>query len=193
MEEELPAPDLLAALMPVLLIVGGIVIVVILILGLVALFTKKARTEEDPDLSTSSPANYLPYSELLSPAESRLYEALVEAAKGELWVFPKIRLANILRAEKAVGRSAWQSAFNRIAQRSVDFTLCIPGTYQIVALVELDDGTLDRGEQQKREQLVDEVTASAGIPVLHIQAESSYDPEELAQAIRELTAPPSET
>jgi hypothetical protein len=186
MDEELPPPDTFATLLPFLLIIGGIVAVVVVIVLVVAFFQKKKKSAT----SSGTSADYLHRGSLLTQAESRLYEALVEAAKGDYWIFPKVRLAHIVKAGKSQGREAWQSAFDKISSKYIDFVLCIPGNYHIVAVIELDDGSQDRAERKEKEAFVDEVTASAGVPVLHIVAEESYDTEDLAQVIQELTSPP---
>lgn len=189
MEEELPLPDLLSALLPVLLIVGGIVVVVVLFVCVMVFLAKKNGVTAN---TSSSPASYFPRGSLLNPVESRFYEALMEAAQGAYWIFPKVGLADIVRPEPINTSPQNVPDSSRIAGRSIDFALCIPGNYHIVGLIELDDGTLGRSEQQQREQRVDEVTASAGIPVLHIQAETEYDIEDLREALREMASEPGE-
>lgn len=130
---------------------------------------------------------YLSRERLLSPAENLFYEALLCAANGHYWIFPKVRLADIVEVHAGLDRAATMTAFNRIHGKHVGFVLCLPGDYRIVALIELDDKSHTRRDRQERDLFVDKVALGAGIPILRVHMEGAYDHESLARQISGLT------
>jgi len=117
---------------------------------------------------------------LLTKTEILFYTSLFEAVNGRCWIFPKVRLADIVDIKDSKNRSAWQTAFNQISRKHVDFVLCSPGEYRILALVELDDSSHDRKERQDRDKLVDGVVRNAGVPIIHIRAGATYSAQTIS-------------
>jgi hypothetical protein len=125
---------------------------------------------------------------LLTPAERSFFGVLRQvAAPLDYQVFAKVRLADIVRPVRSPSRSGWQSAFNRIAGKHVDFLLCDTEQLRIVTVVELDDSTHRRFERGFRDDLVDSALAEAGIPILRIPARESYSPAWIREQIESLS------
>lgn len=126
----------------------------------------------------------LPYRKkdyFFSQAERSFYGVLVNAVAGEFVVLSKVRLADVVYVEKGTG--AWQSFFNRIQSKHVDFVLCMPELIQPVLVIELDDRSHDRDDRRRRDAFVDEALAAAGLPILHVPARQKYSPIELKAGI----------
>jgi hypothetical protein len=128
---------------------------------------------------------------LLTPAERSFFGVLQQAT--EYTIFAKVRLADIIHPGKSSSRSAWQSAFNRIACKHVDFVLCAPDALRVVAVVELDDSTHGRFERGVRDGLVDAALTNAGISVLRVPAARSYSLLHIRQEIERLVRSPVPT
>ncbi|MGA9453526.1 MAG: DUF2726 domain-containing protein, partial [Verrucomicrobiia bacterium] len=75
---------------------------------------------------------------LLTPAERSFFGVLQQALGSDYHVFAKVRLADIVRPVRNPSRSGWQSAFNRITGKHVDFVLCDPARLGVVGVIELD-------------------------------------------------------
>lgn len=116
-----------------------------------------------------------------SQAERSFYGVLVKAVAGEFVVLSKVRLADVIYVEKGTG--TWQSFFNRIQSKHVDFVLCAPELMQPVLVIELDDRSHDREDRRDRDSFVDEALAAAGLPILHVPARQKYSPIELKAGI----------
>lgn len=114
---------------------------------------------------------------LLSPAEQVLYARLLQAAGPELLVCPKVRLPDAV--EVRGDALEWQSAWNRIAAKHLDFLLVAPGSYQPVLAVELEDAA----DRQRLDELLERALVAAGLPVMRIKVRSDYDPIALRQQI----------
>jgi hypothetical protein len=135
--------------------------------------------------SQAVPGAYEALTALLTPAERSFFGVLQQATEAEYQIFAKVRLADIVKPVRNPSRSAWQSAFNRIAGKHVDFVLCNLSNMAIVAVIELDDRTHERLERSTRDGLVDSALANAHIPFLRILARQSYSPSQVREQITE--------
>jgi hypothetical protein len=121
---------------------------------------------------------------LLTPAERSFFGVLQQAVGSEYQA--KVRLADIVRPVRNPSRSGWQSAFNRIASKHVDFVLCDAARLGVVAVIELDDRTHERFERGVRDSLVDSALADARIPVLRVSARQAYSPVQIREQVQGL-------
>ena len=128
----------------------------------------------------------LPYRKkdyLLTAAERSFYEVLCSVLDGQLLVFTKVRLADLVYMSK--GTANRQTHFNRIQSKHVDFVLCTRDKLSPVLVIELDDASHEEEPRRDRDAFVDTALAAAGLPILHVPAQKSYVPAELAAAIQQ--------
>lgn len=127
---------------------------------------------------------------LLSDGEMRFYRALLDAVGDEFHVVWKLRVADIITPTRGNWRRGYGAA---VAKQHVDYVVCTrtawgtPTSYP-VCCIELDDRTHDKPHRQKRDALLDAVFASAGLPLLRIQAQHPrvrYRVDELRAAVLE--------
>lgn len=123
---------------------------------------------------------------LLTPAERSFFGVLNQALCSQYHIFAKVRLADLVRPVPSPSRSGWQTAFNRIAAKHVDFVLCDSKDLSVACVIELDDKSHDRFERGFRDNLVDSALADAGIPVLRIAARRSYSPGQIQEQVQTL-------
>ncbi len=131
-------------------------------------------------------AGYEAVPALLTPAERSFFGVLQLAVASDYQIFVKVRLADIVRPVRSPSRSGWQSAFNRITAKHVDFVLCDSSRLGVVAVIELDDRTHERFERGVRDGLVDSALADAHIPVLRVSARQSYSPTQIREQVDSL-------
>jgi hypothetical protein len=160
-----------------------VLVVVVAILVVAGALLRPADRAAKP--SSSSPA-YEAIPALLTAAERSFFGVLQQALASDYQIFAKVRLADIVRPVKSPSRSGWQSAFNRITGKHVDFVLCDSERLGIVAVVELDDRTHERFERGVRDSLVDTALADAGIPVLRVSARQAYSPAQVREQVQSL-------
>jgi hypothetical protein len=159
----------------------GLVIVVVITV-LLRVFVRLPSQTRTPSVAIAYEA--LPA--LLTPAERSFFRVLRQALSSDYQIFAKVRLADIVHPVKSPSRSGWQSAFNRITGKHVDFVLCDFERLGIVAVIELDDRTHERFERGVRDSLVDSALADAGIPVLRIPARQTYSPAQIREQVQNL-------
>jgi hypothetical protein len=167
----------------------GFSMVVAAIVGLAIRSARSARkTTREPTIAPDwqppkadpDPLPYLKKKYFFSAAERSFYEVVRRLAP-EFTLFAKVRLADLVYVKK--GSGSWQSHFNRINRKHIDFVLCNPDLAPVVA-IELDDSSHDIEERETRDQLVDAVLAAATLPVVHIRARRGYSPDELREALQ---------
>lgn len=118
---------------------------------------------------------------LLTQAERDFFAVLRVAAPEGWYVFPQVRLANLVALKK--GTRNWKPHFSRVAQKCVDFVLCDDVQIGPRLVVELDDSSHDRPDRQARDQFVDAALRAAGLPILHVRWQRHYDRDELSRQI----------
>ena len=125
-----------------------------------------AQTKKSGNKGNSS-YQYTKKDNLLTQNELSFYRELRKAA-GNLTVMSKVRVADIIEPKK--GTSSWQSAFNRISSKHLDFVLCEPAQMKPVLAIELDDASHDKKKAQDRDSVKDSALKSAGFPLLRVRS-----------------------
>ena len=110
------------------------------------------------------------------------FSVLCTVLDGQLLVLAKLRLADLVYIPK--GTANRQTHFNRIQSKQVDFVLCTRDIFTPVLVIELDDASHEEEARSDRDTFVDAALAAAGLPILHIPAQKSYVPAEIAAAVR---------
>lgn len=126
---------------------------------------------------------------LFTPAERSFLGVLDREALGRYRVFGKVALADLVEVSGAPSRSHRSAAFNRIAQKHVDFVLCKPDDLAVVAAIELNDASHAHGDRQARDAFIAGACRAAGLPLLRFPAKASYTTAEVRAALLTLEEP----
>ncbi len=135
-------------------------------------------------------ANYSLRSAILTPAEASFFQVLETLFDHETRIFSKVRLADLFDVGKETMPMKWWSAFNSISQKHVDFVLMSAADQRPYLAIELDDSSHNLPERRNRDRFVDEVFRTAGLSLLHVRVQSTYDPEILRARIVQAIQPP---
>lgn len=167
------------SLSPLILVVFAFALVAVVLLALKA---KLAGSTE-----SSGPGNVYALREaILTKAERSFLGALEQALPDGVGLLAKVRLGDIFQPRKGLSPSERTKASNRINSKHVDFLLVRTSDLVAVAGVELDDKSHQRSARQKRDEFVDEVFRSCGLPLLHVPAQASYSVAELKTSLAQL-------
>jgi hypothetical protein len=79
-------------------------------------------------------------------------------------------------------RQSWQ---NKINCKHIDFVLCDPEDLNVVMGIELDDASHNRADRQERDKFVNEAFLSAGLPLLRVPLQNSFDLKALREMIEQ--------
>lgn len=129
----------------------------------------------DPELP------YIRTAQVMSRAELAFAQVLHDVVPTEVTIFPQVRLAGLVHVAPSFRRV--YTHFNRIQAKTVDFVLCDAATTAPLLVIELDDRSHDRPDRQQRDAFVDAVLQAAGLPILHVRWQRSYDARQLAACI----------
>lgn len=126
---------------------------------------------------------------LLTRGESTFYPTLVEAVRGRWQIQLKPRLEDVVGVMQNI--PSRQSYRNQVMSKHVDFLLCMPDTLAPVLVIELDGSSHERPDRKRRDEQVDSILQSVGLPILHVPARAPYDPVLLERDILEKIASPT--
>lgn len=121
--------------------------------------------------------------DLLSPAERSFYSVLQQAVRGELVVFSKVRVADVITPNKTADKKSWARAFNMIAKKHFDFVLCDPSTLTVRCVIELNDRSHRQRKRAERDKGLQQACDSAGLVLLFIPAQRGYSLVEIRQQV----------
>jgi hypothetical protein len=165
---------------PVLVDLTIIAVIFAFIMGgiLLARVLSERRTELNGVEMYVTP--YLKKPSLLAPGERILFNRLIQAVGNTALVCPKVRVADILDVRGDA--MEWQTAWNRIAARHVDFLLISSTDHKPLLAIELN-------VHGRRDDWVDQAMVLAGLPLLRITQGFDYNVEALkAEIDRKISA-----
>lgn len=149
---------------------------------LTAFFRLLIGNSDTDDWQDHEPELY-PYrvrDDFLSAAERSFYQVLLMALGDRATVCPKIGLWDLFfvaRPHENPGAKA------HIDRKHVDFLVCQPITMQPLLGIELDDSSHQRPDRQQRDADVEAVFETAGLPLIRIQVQRSYNTRDLMKQL----------
>ncbi len=127
-------------------------------------------------VGNTSVSPYRLSSQFFTPAEASFYRVLKQMMGEHLLIFPKVALKEFLFV---TDKQNYQSHYNRIDRKHVDFLVCDPNTLQPVFAIELDDSSHRQANRGERDAFVDSALSVANLPLVHIPARETYNTHEL--------------
>lgn len=121
---------------------------------------------------------------LLTKSEQHFMRALDRAIGARYAIAPKVRIADVLSVggTRQESRRFW-AAFRRISSKHVDFVICEPGSFRILAAIELDDSSHQRRDRRKRDRFVDRAFMQASLPLIRVPVSRGYSVDHLSQEV----------
>jgi hypothetical protein len=122
---------------------------------------------------------------LLTQAEAAFYNVLQLAVHEQYLVFARVPIWSLVRVKAKDPKDVRIAAsfINKISKKCVDFVLVHPGTLDVEKVVELDDPTIGRPQQQLRDRLAQLVCRSAGITMVRVKPQEAYTAPGLASLL----------
>lgn len=123
---------------------------------------------------------------LLTKPELTFYRALHQAADGRWSIHAMVRMADLLQVRPDAPKPhAWR---NRIQSKHIDFLLCDLGSMEAKLAVELDDPAQPEAERLPHNRFVSRALGDAGVRLLRVEVQESYDPAHLRKTLEEQLA-----
>lgn len=124
------------------------------------------------EIIEKSDDEFLPYKRknLMTKNEWFFYKQLKPVAdKLGFSILCKVRVADLVDIDKGLDKSKWQTAFNRINKKHVDFVLCKPENLYPELLIELDDLSHKSENVIKRDEFIQKLYDKTGYKLLRVQ------------------------
>ncbi len=157
-----------------LLIVAALVITFKFI---IKAFSKKPKSK--PDLSVYERKPYL----FDSSSEFNLYKILLELFGDRYFIFPQINYSHLIQPQKTTWTEE-RKYRSRIDRKSADFVLCDKERIVPQLVIELDGNVHNFKRKQARDELIDEITKTVDLPILHLRA-GNLDKEAIRKEIEQ--------
>lgn len=139
------------------------------------------RRQRQHQLSEETPV-YARRQSILSPAEQDFYTVLQRVVGDRAKIFIKVRLVDLVVVPEIT--PDLNTHLHRASRRCVDFLLCSPATLMPMVVIALEDRELRKKRGLKKDIVIQDVLAMAGLPLLTIRTKKSYDPSELSHKLR---------
>ena len=162
-----------------IVILGVIILVIALVVGGIVWAVREDTKEEKNKFNYT----YKRKDFLMSKAEYKFFDILVDVVEGKYYVFPQIHLSNILDS-KVVGQN-WYGAFRHIDEKSVDFVICDKAYIKPLLAIELDDRTHERENRKERDIKVENILNGAGMPFLRFSNNGHFNKEGIKRSVFE--------
>jgi hypothetical protein len=153
----------------------------IVILGIIFFVLYKKKNKE----MVNSKEEVLPYGRkdyLLTKAENIFFHNLSKATENmDITITFKPRLADLLYIKKGVVN--YQSHFNKIKSKHIDFIICERNSMKILLGIELDDSTHNNSKRKDRDAFIERALKDADLPLLRFKVSNLYNIEEMRAEI----------
>lgn len=157
------------------------ILLIIIIVAILLLAKQKKLSSSSESMETS----FELINSLFTPAERSFYGVLKQAVNGETEIFAKVRVADALKPQKGISKSAWQTAFNKISRKHFDFLLCNKGDLSIICGIELNDQSHKNKDRRDRDNFLKSACSSANLPLIMLNAQKTYSLAEIKQTLSE--------
>jgi hypothetical protein len=156
---------------------------ILLIIIIVAIFLLVKQKKLSSSESTETSFELI--SSLFTPAERSFYGVLKQAVDGETEIFAKVRVADVVKPQKGISKSAWQTAFNKISRKHFDFLLCNKNDLSVICGIELNDQSHKNKDRRERDNFLKSACSSANLPLIMLNAQQNYSLVEIRQTLFE--------
>lgn len=120
---------------------------------------------------------------LFTKAERSFLGVLNQACGDKAIIFGMVRIADILKPQKGLNKSQWQTAFNKISAKHFDYVLCNPNDLSVISVVELDDNTHSQKNRISRDNFIEEACRSSSLKLHRFKASHAYNIHEVRASI----------
>lgn len=154
-----------------------------------ALFGLGNSSTDDVDVSEipgdekdKDPMPYRLRDDFLSTAEHSFYLVLKSMMGNYFTICPKVSLTDIFYVTNPDRNIR---AYNRINRKHVDFLICDADTMKPRFGIELDDKSHSRKDRMDRDEFVEDLYETAGLPLVRIPVRPTYNTNELGVLFKE--------
>ncbi|ELR65756.1 hypothetical protein C942_00842 [Photobacterium marinum] len=136
--------------------------------------SKKKAVDKAVDVDKDDSYAFEAIGALFTAAERSFYGVLTQSLKDNYVLLGKVRVADIIKPQGNLNRSEWQTAFNQISRKHIDFVICDKDNLSILCAIELNDSSHNKADRAQRDAFLSRALSSANIPFVEFTAKRSY-------------------
>ena len=166
--------------------------IIVIIFVIILIFQKKKNNRNTVVINDSSDSlsiderfhffedkiNSLPYHKkyLLTKNEWNFYKSIKPTCdKYNFHIISKVRLADLVEVDKGLDYSERQTYFNKIQNKHIDFVLCNPENFSVIALLELDDSSHDNPKSIENDKFKDDLCSKVGYKLVRVYSTDDFE------------------
>lgn len=133
-------------------------------------------------IDTNNPYPFKKKTQLFTNIERGFLALLDKAVGNDYRIVNRVRLQDIIETKESVKGRAKRSAMIKASSKVIDYVLCDPQTYRIIAAVDLVNQS-NGGHKSKQDWFVTGALEAAGIPHIRIKVKAGYKVDEIRNGI----------
>lgn len=165
------------------------IFLLIIVVGVLAVIANKKKSSSTSEATESA---FELIASVFTPAERSFYGVLKQVVGDGIEILAKVRVADVLKPQSGLTKSAWQTAFNKVSRKHFDFLLCNKSDLSVICGIELNDQSHKNSDRKKRDTFLLDACSSAKLPLVMIRAQSNYSLVEIKQILSEHISPLTE-
>ncbi len=135
---------------------------------------------------TSTRASYVRRDFLLSMEERQFFQSLRQAVGDEYVIFGKIRIADLIAPRSGAHKDVLWQALEELGEAHFPFVLCKASDLSIACAIQLvRRSPPGRKDRKPQDYPLKTICATAGLPLLRLEAGPFYDRHDIRQAVAE--------
>ena len=120
---------------------------------------------------------------LFSPVERSFMQLLEKAVVGEYKVLNRVKLSDLLELKNGISSKARSSTLVKLNAKYLDFVLCDPNDFSVVAVLDLVNNSSKDGHKAVPDWFVNGALDAAGVPYLRMKIKAGYTAADIQAAI----------
>ncbi|WP_166838857.1 DUF2726 domain-containing protein [Rheinheimera pleomorphica] len=120
---------------------------------------------------------------LFSPVERSFMQLLEKAVDKEYKILNRVKLADVMELKAGISDKARASTMQKLNAKYLDFVLCDPTDFSVVAVLDLVNNTSKDGHKAVPDWFVNGALDAAGVPYLRMKIKAGYTAADIQAAI----------
>lgn len=158
---------------PILTNIILFLLLVFILWGIIQILLKIKRSNE---------IQYKKKATLITPAERSFMKVLESIVQKNHRVFVQVRIADVI-TPNTQNKKNWWRLFAQISSKHFDYVICHKDTFEVVAVVELNDKSHNLPKRIERDKYIKVACLTANLVLVNIKARKYYKTEEVKTQI----------
>ncbi len=120
---------------------------------------------------------------LFSPVERSFMQLLEKAVATDYKILNRVKLSDVLELKQGTSDKARSSALAKLNAKYLDFVLCDPQDFSVVAVLDLVNNSSKEGHKAVPDWFVNGALDAAGVPYLRMKIKAGYSAADIQAAI----------